>query len=122
MRHRRWFALALVALTVAVAVSLLRPRGPQPCRAIFEQVQEGMTREEVIATVGGPPGDYSRGESWWAPSGVRYWGYEGWLGQDAELMVRFGPDGRADRVCVTNCWQFPSKPSLWERVCQRLGL
>jgi hypothetical protein len=30
-------------------------------RARFEQVKQGMSREEVIRTVGGPPGDYSQG-------------------------------------------------------------
>jgi hypothetical protein len=122
MRGRRVIAgLVAVALAFLLTVAL-RPRGPQPCRMTFEQVREGMTFDEVCATVGGPPGDYSRGESWWGGHGVKFCGCEGWLGPDAQLMVRFDPDGRADRVSVVGCERCVSKPSFLDRLRARLGL
>jgi hypothetical protein len=81
-----------------------------------------MTFEDVCAIVGGPPGDYSRGESWWGGYGVKFWGYKGWLGPDAQLMVRFGADGRAADVAVVGCMRYPPQPSLWDRLRVRLGL
>ena len=121
MRRRR-VIVGLVALAlVAVAVGFW-PHGPRPCRATFDQVQEGMSFDQVCATVGGPPGDYSHGKSWWGGYGVKFWGYVGWLGPDAQLMVRFDADGRADSVAVVGCMSFPSETSLWDRLRARLGL
>src|SRR5262245_66032393 len=39
------------------------PEKPRPCRATFERVEKGMTRDQVAATVGGGPGTYARGEA-----------------------------------------------------------
>ena len=47
--------LAVVALIVAVGWTHHKP---YPCLTTFERVREGMTLEEVEATVGGPPGNY----------------------------------------------------------------
>ena len=81
-----------------------------------------MTRDEVIAIVGASPGDYSRGESWWGAHGLKFWGYDGWLGPDAQLMVRFDADGRAVRVAVVGCVRYQMEPSWWDTVKLRLGL
>ena len=122
MRRRRVIVGLVVLVGLALAVAALRPRGPQPCRATFDQVRVGMTYDEVCAAVGGPPGDYSRGESWWGGYGVKFWGYEGWLGPDAQLMVRFDDAGRADRVAVVGCMRYLSEPDFWDRLRARLGL
>ena len=81
-----------------------------------------MSFDEVCAMVGGPPGDYSQGKSWWGPYGVKFWEYTGWLGPDAQLMVRFDASGRADSVAVVACVYLLSEPSFWERLRDRLGL
>src|SRR3954463_15487213 len=90
MRRRRVIiGLAVLALA-AVAALLLWPRGPRPCRATFEQVREGMTFEEVCATVGTPPGNYTTGDRFNPPisSGFAVL-CERWLADDGELYVDF---------------------------------
>jgi hypothetical protein len=122
MRRRRVIIGLVVLTVVGGAMVALWPRGPRPCRSTFELVQEGMTRGEVIATVGGPPGDYSGGLSWWGGYGTKFLDYEGWLEPDAQLMVRFDADGRADRVAIVSCMRYPSEPDFWQRIRARLGL
>lgn len=46
--------LALLVVTGGVAVTSLRSSEPRACRATFERVRVGMSRAEVIATVGAP--------------------------------------------------------------------
>ena len=79
-----------------------------------------MTREEVIATVGGELGDYTSGRSlawmlrgiWHGPPG----GEEMWAGEDATLTVLFGGDGRADEVKVGEP-DLLDQPPLLDRLC-----
>jgi hypothetical protein len=119
---RRRVIVGLVGLAlVAVVGAALWPRGPQPCRATFEQVREGMTYDEVCATVGGPPGPYGDGfavisidtdakrlpSMWWADDGV--------------LAVEFGSDGRAYNVQFIEPL-LTAKPSWFDRLRARLGL
>jgi hypothetical protein len=79
-----------------------------------------MTREEVIATVGAPPGDYSGGRcinGWFSTRGkVTYW-----TTTDAVLSVAFDPDGRATLVKTYAPTLLPEAP-LWTRLRSRLGL
>jgi hypothetical protein len=53
--------LACVAVVLVLAGGLVALLGPRHCpvnRAAFERIEEGMTRAEVHAVLGGPPGDY----------------------------------------------------------------
>jgi hypothetical protein len=109
MRRRR-VIVGLVALAlVGVCALILWPRGPRPCRATFEQVREGMTFEEVCATVGAPPHDPYEVIRSTSPADY-------WYGSDTELCVHFDPAGRADRVSVKD---FPGE-SVWSRLRARL--
>jgi hypothetical protein len=111
MRRRRTIVgLGVVAL-VAVLAIVFWPRGPRPCRATFEQVHEGMTLEEVCATVGAPPHDPLAEIRSTPPADY-------WYGSDTELCVHFDPSGRADRVSVKD---FPGQ-SAWSRLRSWLGL
>ena len=117
MRPRRVIA-GLVVLTVAVALVALWPRGPRPCRATFEQVREGMTYDDVCATVGGPPGDYTgrypaQGDMLSSLGGAR------WHAGDADLRVVFGP---GDRVLDAAVSDPPGGISWWSAFRARLGL
>jgi hypothetical protein len=56
-------------------------------RATFVQVTRGMTREEVIRTVGGLPG-------------TTHGRYEEWLCDDGRLAIYFDDEGRADDAMV----------------------
>jgi hypothetical protein len=97
-RRRRVALLGLVDASAVVAV-ILWPRGPRLSRAAFERVHEGMTREEVSATLGRPPGVYTRRPVRNMVGGVNDC-RERWAADDAEIIVFFGPDGRAFDVRV----------------------
>jgi hypothetical protein len=121
MRRRRVIAGMVALALIAVVVVIVRPRGPRPCRATFEQVHEGMTYDEVCATVGAPSGDYSDGTVDWPPSGLRYWRHEGWIAQDAAVMVRFDDTGRAADVSTVYPLSILYQPTPWERLRRWLG-
>src|SRR5262249_26145447 len=95
---RRRFITGLVALDiVACTLADLRPRGPRPCRATFELVRVGMTLEEIVAVVGGPPQPYNTipvTYEWIGHPDPR-WSYENWTVNDAGLIVYFDENGRA---------------------------
>jgi outer membrane protein assembly factor BamE (lipoprotein component of BamABCDE complex) len=120
MRRRRWLGLLLVAALAAVGAALLRPTGPRPCRATFEQVREGMAREEVVATVGGPPGVYSDRPEWVPFFDQTYGMDEKWVAHDSTLRVYFSESGRASHVEVAD--PPPDDRSLVSRLRARLGL
>src|SRR5262249_52829110 len=81
-------------------------------RARFEQVKTGMSREEVIRTVGGLPSPNPLG-----------WDY--WVGDDADLLVRFNDADKAIIVTVLDSDAnrlFVPRPTLTERIRRWLGL
>src|SRR5258708_5622078 len=98
MRTRRRTGLGLAIAAIALAI-ILFPRGPRPCRGTFEQVRHGMTFDEVCATVGGPPGDYSRGDAapiWRLNGPEREWEKDAvWIADDACLIVYYDDNLRA---------------------------
>ena len=111
--------VGLVGLAlVGVLAGLYWLGGPQPSLATFQQVREGMTRDEVIATVGGPP--TARGP--W-PSLQRKLGVtvirDEWRTDGGLLRVTFGPDDRAEYVEV---FALPVTPTRWDRLRAELGL
>jgi hypothetical protein len=109
--------LALVG-SVAWVVWLCRPH---PCRAAFEKVREGMTFEEVCATVGGPPGNYSSRPPLKeiATGGVR-WTSHRWTAEDGTLTVVF--DERSDGVAYVNITDpLPDNRTLLQLLRDRLG-
>jgi hypothetical protein len=73
-----------------------------------------MTREEVIRTVGGPPGNYSGDENM---SGL-VMDADVWVSDDGLLVVRFDADGTAKGVSVAK----NQPPTLTERIRRWLGL
>jgi hypothetical protein len=87
--------------------------------ARFQQVKEGMSREEVIRTVGGPPGDYSKGTVLQIGSGLS--DYQSWACDDGDLFVRFDDADRATEVVIIDPFYLQS-PTLTERIRRWLGL
>ena len=84
--------LALLAVLIVQGCAVAYgPRGPQRSDAMFAQVQQGMTRDEVQAITGPPdntmPFPATRTDSW----GWFYWDTWGYY---CEQSVTFGPDGR----------------------------
>jgi hypothetical protein len=132
MRRRRVIVgLAVLALVGAFAVGFW-PHGPRPCRATFALVHEGMTYEEVCATVGGPPGDYTGGTRsgpddligmvpCWLDGDDNRSRSGTWIGEDGELFAIFDPD---DRLAWVEVWEVHpvSPPPFWTRLLARLGL
>lgn len=104
----RW--LSVDALGLAAIALVLWASDPYPRYSKFGLIREGMTLEEIEATVGAPPGDYSEGEA----SDDSVWRGDPWYRENREiwittklvLLVEFGTDGRATYVWV---W----KPHLW---------
>jgi hypothetical protein len=118
MKRRRLVA-GVVALSLLVIVGyVFWPRGPRPCLATFQQVREGMTRDEVITVVGGPPGIYT---DKLIDGTIYFFDCEVWLADDGELWVIFGKSGWAETVSARPM-QFRARPPLWIRVRDRLGL
>jgi hypothetical protein len=117
-RRRVVVGLGVLAL-VGVAAYVVWPRGPQPCRETFERVRDGMTYEEVCATVGGPSRDRLNGPMT-AGSGdsVTYAGADVWWAGDAGLAVYYDGSGQAARVQVFEV----AHPSAWSRLRDWLGL
>jgi hypothetical protein len=88
--------------------------------ARFERVKEGMSREEVIRTVG-PPGDYSsdqyleKGFPDFSPSEI-------WASDEGFLLVDFDVGGTAREVRVSPLQPRQVPPPLTERIRRWLGL
>jgi hypothetical protein len=123
-RHRTLLIVGPVALILACGVAALILSGPRVTREKMEQVKVGTTREEVIATVGGPPGWYSSGNNGddlvLMPRGLGYFEHEQWVCDEGELQVYFHED-RATDVLVWDVWSF-DRPSLLSRLRSALGL
>ena len=121
MNRRRLVVTAITLAIVAVSAIVLWPRSPRPCLATFRQVQPGMTREQVYATVGGPPGDYTDGPMVMTiTDGGAKW--EHWASKDAMLFVRFGTDDRVLEAAAAPMVNHYAKPSFFEILRRRLGL
>ena len=88
---RRFSTLAAAALLVLQGCAMAPAGPPRRTDAVFAHVQQGMTREEVMAITGPPdntmPFPASRTDSW----GYFYWDTWGYY---CEYSVTFGPDGR----------------------------
>jgi hypothetical protein len=76
-----------------------------------------MTRIEVYATVGGPPGDYTDMGFTYAlpPDGTEFWATN-----DGLLTVVFGGDGRVQKATAEPV-AFSSRAFYWDRLLTRLG-
>jgi hypothetical protein len=107
------------ALLVCFAGWLRVASGSRVSLVRFEQVKKGMSREEVIRTVGGPPGDYSADRRRPFCRGVLP-EHERWLCDDGELFVRFDDDDTAAHLEVFDALR--PTPTLTEQIRRWLGL
>src|SRR5688500_6164812 len=118
---RRLLVVTVLVGAVVVLVCWLRPaRRGGPTLQAYNQVQLGMTQEEVEQLFGMPPGDYSTGPTVFiyahsgglgiiankASSSLR------WTGDEREVVVYFDQNGRTiGRVCWGNI-----HTPWWERA------
>jgi hypothetical protein len=116
----RWGLLLAAATLVGIAAGLWWSSSREPAfsRQRFERVEVGMSREQVIATVGGPPGRYS--DATGPPFGVHYTDYEDWWSDEGLLMVQFDEHDKATDVVLFDVMRRP-RPTLIERLRQMLG-
>jgi hypothetical protein len=114
--------LALALLLVGTLLPLVVPRRCPVNRAAFERMEVGMTQAEVLAILGGPPGDYLTRPNGWRrphakslPPAVLA---ERWMGDEGDVSVVFTPGGVVADV------QFdavpPDDPGLLELALWRL--
>ena len=119
MTRRRLLCGLLLLSAVLACFACWLVIGPNSMLKRFEQVKEGMTREEVIRTVGGPPGNYVSGIVYLKPR-PEIFGFESWMCDDGELLVFFDDGGTATDVRVSDVITFV--PTLTERIRCWLGL
>jgi hypothetical protein len=114
----------MLAAVLACFLGLLQIANARNARKMrpppFEQVKEGMSREEVVRTMGGPPGNYSGGL---CQSMCRrgLGSCQRWLYDEGELLVRFDDADRATYVVVRPVWHL-RPPPLTQRIRSWLGL
>src|SRR4051794_12432254 len=101
MRKRNWVLLGpLILMAGGLVAGLSWPSYSKLTRANMEKVQQGMTRAEVEAILGAPPGDYAAEGTLYSPCD-RLWLYEAlWTCDDGWLGVMFDDSGRV-AVCET---------------------
>lgn len=123
----RWL-LAALCLLLAADLGLLALRlSPSPINAAsLDRIRPGMTRAEVEALLGGPPGDYRRRGAVYdalavvvpdgQPEADKYTseGTEEWLGDRMLIAVRFD---RGDRVELA--YGVLPDPPAWYRALRR---
>jgi hypothetical protein len=117
--------LLLSAVLAGFAGWLWIANARKPTRAKFEQVRKGMSREEVIRIVGGPPGDYSDGEWSSMPRLSGYEAHDSWFTDEGELLVRFDDTDIATHVVIVSVGRAVLSrrpPSFTERIRRCLGL
>jgi hypothetical protein len=123
MRKRSRVLLWAVLLTALAGAGLLgiqvalTPRH----RITFnnlQNVQFGMTEQEVEAILGAPSGDYSNGKTQ-TSGGCSYSGgiNKKWIAEDCAIELAFGPDGRVGAISITD-----ARESLIQKLRRLVGL
>ena len=93
-------AAGVLAFLACAAVQLVLPKPPRISQASCDRIQPGMTRAEVEALLGAPPGDYETGRRGIVldlyGSGVlmREGRREEWGGDEGFIQVGFDEDER----------------------------
>jgi hypothetical protein len=119
-RRRVLCGLLLLSALLACLGGWLWIASPRVTRARLEQVRYGMSRDEVIHTVGGAPGDYSRGQVSINRHSIPSQ-HETWLCEDGLLFVRFDDADKATNVVIHDVVN-SGPPTLTERIRRWLGL
>jgi hypothetical protein len=135
---RTWMRMGLVfgllALLTVGAFVLRLPTRPDISQATVDLIQCGMTKGEVEAILGAPPGDYSTGPVW-VVGCIATFGWEcsmctdeTWTSDDGTITVRFRQDGRvATRPLSTEPMVIfqegvSARLSFLDRIRQWIGL
>jgi hypothetical protein len=93
------------------------PAETRPRLASFERIRIGMTFEEVCASVGWPPGDYSRDHWTHAVRDREHY----WIADDGLLFVQPDADDKVADLRVQPIFR-DRRPTQVTRVLTRFGL
>jgi hypothetical protein len=126
LRRRLLFAALLVAAGVVAAAFMLIPHERPPRFTIeqFQQLKNGMTREEAVAVLGAPAGDYTAGRGDYRRiEGGHILDGKGaedsqncWCGPDGAIDLWFDENGKMADGFYWHAWPLePRPPTLWER-------
>jgi hypothetical protein len=120
--YRSWFLLIVIAcILIPACVVQFAWRSKKIVFDIdlYDQIQNGMTREEVVSTLGMPPGDYSTG--FVVPESGRT-GYNAfdWISDEGRIRVWFDKDDKVEdsNFRLVTIW----KLTWYDRIRIRLGL
>jgi hypothetical protein len=102
MTRRRSLHVAstLMALVVVWIICQEVKKSLRPNRDRFEQVQKGMSLDQVIDLVGGPPGDYRTDRHRFSIShhSLGRLNTKNWISDDGYLLVTFDDSDRVEYV------------------------
>lgn len=112
MARRRLFYVVscLLAFVVVWLVHEEVKRSLRPNRDRFARVQRGMSRDQVLDIVGGPPGDYRTDPHRFSISHHSLWKLDAknWISDDGYLLVTFDDSDRVEcvklREVIDNGW------------------
>jgi hypothetical protein len=118
--------VAVGLLLVGTLLPIVLPRPSPVTLAVFERIEQGMTRAEVEGVLGGPPGDYrtrptsrvwiSLGEGG-SMVAMGFRSRETWEGDEGSIEVTF--DGGI--VEATDFTEMTPQPmAVWDLICWRL--
>lgn len=96
------FVMAGGVAAIATGAYFTLTYRPAPVYQVPDQnidlVKVGMSREEVIRLLGGPPGQYTPGGFGWAAKSYTGKGFEAWVCSERTLFVKFDSEGVATEL------------------------
>lgn len=124
---RRWYAgLTLILLAVAgtAGFAIFNDKPGQFTAAQADQIKPGMTRDEVMAVMGCPPGDFTGGKQWYRDDDLHFQAaiednelWSRWCGVDGQVYVRWDRE-KSVAYYASFAGPYPPRTTLWQRVWQ----
>jgi hypothetical protein len=115
-------AIAVPLMGIVAAILFIAPH-PRIDQASLDQIQMGMTEQEVRAVIGAPPGDYSVHEvvDTFGPH-VEGKFHQEWVGNGMSIVVGYDADGRVvDKGKVYHTGYIPRR-TWFQKVLDWIGL
>jgi hypothetical protein len=127
VRRRALFLCCLTIGALCILLFLERPVGKRPratfCYDLAQQIQPGMSYEEVLGVLGIPPGDYrTRPSVYIMPhmdSFSRNRGWRGWSVDQGRIEIQFNEENRVNRVVYMAT--LSREKSILDRLKQLIG-
>jgi hypothetical protein len=115
-------AVALLMFGLLFANRNTWHRGPQIfSRELSNRIVQGMSRDEVVAIVGVPSGDYTTKEWIGGPMNAWYDDYDHWVSDEGMISVRFDHGGHVSKVAFFKIVTYTT-PSWLDKILDWLRL